>query len=46
VYKIAPLLFPKLRRNRTTKKKDRVMRSMMTMKKLDIKQIQEAAAQE
>jgi len=25
VYKIAPLLFPKLRRNRTTKKKDRVI---------------------
>jgi len=45
-WQIVPDIFLELLRTSDEKKKDRVMRSMMTMKKLDIKQIQEAAAQE
>jgi len=37
-----PEIFLDLLRNSDEPKRDRVMRAMMTMKKLDIKQLQEA----
>lgn len=42
-WQIVPEIFFELLRTSDETKKDRVMRAMMTMKKLDIKQIQEAA---
>jgi predicted 3-demethylubiquinone-9 3-methyltransferase (glyoxalase superfamily) len=45
-WQIVPDIFLELLRTSDEQKKDRVMRSMMTMKKLDIKQIEEAAAQQ
>ncbi|HEY9503614.1 MAG TPA: VOC family protein [Pyrinomonadaceae bacterium] len=42
-WQITPDIFLELLRTSDEKKKDRVMKAMMKMKKLDIKQIQEAA---
>jgi predicted 3-demethylubiquinone-9 3-methyltransferase (glyoxalase superfamily) len=42
-WQIVPEIFLELLRTSDEKTKDRVMKAMMTMKKLDIKQIQEAA---
>lgn len=42
-WQIVPEIFLELLRTSDDQKKDRVMRAMMKMKKLDIKQIQEAA---
>jgi predicted 3-demethylubiquinone-9 3-methyltransferase (glyoxalase superfamily) len=42
-WQITPEIFLELLRTSDEQKKDRVMRAMMRMKKLDIKQIQEAA---
>jgi len=42
-WQITPEIFLELLRTSDEQKKDRVMRAMMKMKKLDIKQIQEAA---
>jgi predicted 3-demethylubiquinone-9 3-methyltransferase (glyoxalase superfamily) len=42
-WQITPDIFLELLRTSDEKKKDRVMKEMMKMKKLDIKQIQEAA---